>query len=825
MERLTLFVDVILPVPIPRLYTYRVPFELNDSMLVGQRVVVQFGKSKLYTAIVRKIHETPPVAYQAKYIESLLDDQPLVHESQFEFWDWIARYYMCTIGEVMNAALPGSLRLASETTIVLNPMFDRNYTGLTDREFLISEALEIRKKLTLKEVSEILDIKTVYPVVKALIEKHVVVVEEELKERYKPRMKAFVKLTEEADDETTLEHIFSELEKRAPKQVEVLLKYVQMSDRYGEKKPAIGKLELQKAADVNSSVVGQLVKKNIFELFDQEVGRIASYDGKKEEFKSLNDEQETALEHIREAFVEQDVALLYGVTGSGKTEVYVQLMEAELAKGKQVLYLLPEIALTTQIITRLRKYFGDRIGVYHSRFNQNERVEIWNSVLHHQKGKHDIILGARSALLLPFNNLGLVIVDEEHESTFKQYEPAPRYHARDAAVVLARQAGGKVLLGSATPSIESFWNSRQEKYGYAELNKRHSGVKLPEVLCADIGKAMKRKEMKSLFTTFLLEHMRAALEAEEQIILFQNRRGYAPQWSCNTCGWTPFCTNCDVRLTYHKYAHQLRCHYCGFNIPPQARCEACGSSDLKMLGFGTEKIEEELSLFLPDARIARMDLDTTRGKHAYQRIISDFEDGLIDVLVGTQMVTKGLDFDNVGLVGVLNADMMLNFPDFRAFERAYQLMAQVSGRAGRKEKRGKVIIQTYNPNHWIIQQVIKNDYMAMYQQEILERRNYNYPPFCRLTAITLKHKERSRVKTGGEVLAARLRKVFRDRVLGPEFPYISRIRNLYQIGIMLKVERNANTTKVKELLQKELDAFHQEKDFKSIRIVIDVDPV
>ena len=825
MERLTLFADVILPIPIPRLYTYRVPFELNETICKGQRVVVQFGKRKRYTAIVREIHEQPPLKYEARYIDAILDHKPVVHVVQFALWEWIASYYMCTIGEVMNAALPGSLRLASETRLVLHPLSDRNYSGLNDRECLVVEALEVRKVLTVKDISEILDLKTVYPVVKSLLEKKAVWVEEELKAGYKPKKKAFVRLTALADDEKELERIFADLNRRAPKQMEVLLRYVQLSGRYAQKPQKVGKIVLQEATGTNSSLIGQLVKKGILEVYEEEVTRLDAYEGQPVAPSPLNTEQQQAYDHISNDFKEKDVALLYGITGSGKTEVYIRMIREVLDKGKQVLYLLPEIALTTQIIERLKRIFGDRVGVYHSRFNQNERVEIWHAVLRGQTGKYDLLLGARSALFLPYSKLGLVIVDEEHENTFKQYDPAPRYHARDAAIVLAKQQGAKVLLGSATPSVESFWNSRQGKYGFASIEKRFGGVKLPEVLCADLQSAYKKKEMKSHFSNFLLEHIKATLEAGEQVILFQNRRGYAPLWSCQACNWSPNCINCDVSLTYHKFAHRLRCHYCGYNALPPTRCEGCGSADLKMLGFGTEKIEEDLGLLVEGARIARMDLDTTRGKNAYQKLITDFEDGMIDVLVGTQMVTKGLDFDNVGLVGVLNADMLLNFPDFRASERAYQLMAQVAGRAGRKKKRGKVVIQTFNPNHWIIQQVIKNDYQAMYEQEILERRNYDYPPFVRLTGLILKHRDKQVVKTGAEVLVRRLQKRFGKRVLGPESPHVSRVRNLHLMNILIKVERHANSTKVKKALQDEIDLFHQEPEFKSVRVVINVDPM
>jgi primosomal protein N' (replication factor Y) len=823
MERKTYFVDVILPVPIPKMYTYRVPFELNDQMVVGQRVVVQFGRNKLYTALVRKIHENVP-SYTAKYLESVLDETPIIVEQQFKLWEWMSSYYMCCIGEVMAAALPGSLKLASESNIVLNPDFQRNYEDLSDKEYLITEALEIRNILSLKEVSEILEQKTVHHIIKSLIEKRVVLIEEELKEQYKPKKQSFVRLTPEVENEDRLKEAFDQLSK-APKQLEVLMIYLQMCKRYEEEPTEVKRTQLQKAAGATASVVNQLAKKGIFEIYEKEIGRLGRYEGDVSSAKELSEHQQEALKGIEEQFEEKDVVLLHGVTSSGKTEVYVDLIEKALEKGKQVLYLLPEIALTTQIINRLRLYFGDRIGVYHSKFNQNERVEVWNKVLQHKKGDFDIILGARSALFLPFSNLGLIIIDEEHENTYKQYDPAPRYHARDSAMILARLHGAKTLLGSATPSIESAWNAHEGRYGKVMLTKRFGGVQLPEIQCADVKEETRKKLMKSIFSSFLLNEMKAALEKGEQIILFQNRRGYAPMWNCEVCGWAPQCIRCDISLTYHKHAHTLKCHYCGYNIQPPKRCDACGSGKLKMIGFGTEKIEEELAIFLPDVRIARMDLDTTRSKNSYQRIINDFEDKAIDVLVGTQMVTKGLDFDNVALVGILNADSMLAFPDFRAFERSYQLMAQVSGRAGRKKKRGKVIIQTYAPNHWIIQKVMSNDYEGMYAQEIIERKNFHYPPFFRLIRLTIRHKDPDLVDYASDKLAEMLRNVLGRRVLGPEFPLVSRIKNYYNKNILIKIERQAAVSKAKEVIEKQLLDFQSEKEFKPVRVIIDVDPM
>ena len=847
MSRTTYFVDVILPLAVPNLYTYRVPHDLNEQIAVGQRVVVQFGKGKLYTAIVRTLHEQPPKQYTAKYIDSVLDATPIVNKFQFELWDWISSYYMCTIGEVMMAALPGALRLASETKIVSNPSFERTKAEeLTDKEFLILDALEVRNILTLNDVSQIVEQQTVYPIIKSLIEKGAVLIQEELKEKFKPKIESFVQLTAFADEEENLKTIFSKLEKKAAKQLEVLIAYINLSKRYSKEIQEVKKSIILQLVNGGEGAIAALVKKNIFEIYEREVGRFASkdYDNK---ISSLNELQNQVFNSILQQFawsnpsskegntsIDQngkDVVLLHGVTSSGKTEIYVKLIEEALKRGKQVLYLLPEIALTTQIINRLRKYFGNAVGVYHSKFNEHERVEIWNTVLKsgtksfQESVPFQLIVGARSALFLPYSNLGLVIVDEEHDTSYKQYDPAPRYNARDGAIYLAHIHKAKTLLGSATPSLESYFNAQEGKYGLAEITQRFGGVQMPEVLIADVKEATQKKLMRSHFSPMLLDTISQALEKKEQVILFQNRRGFAPQLECNTCAWVPQCINCDVSLTYHKSSNQLRCHYCGHSVKPPAKCVACGDTDLKMKGFGTEKIEEELGIFYPTAKVMRMDLDTTRSKFAHQHIIQDFEDRNIDILVGTQMVTKGLDFDNVSVVGILNADSMLNFPDFRSFERSFHLMAQVSGRAGRKDKRGKVIIQTHNPEHSIIQEVIANDYLSMYTEQLLDRKNFNYPPFYRLIELTIIHKDVNMVNAGAKELADAMRKHFAKRVLGPEFPLISRVRNLYHKTILLKMEREASVVKTKKIITDLLTQFKSSNDYKSVKIQLDVDPM
>lgn len=819
--------DLVLPLPIPNLYTYRVPKEWNEELAVGKRVIAQFGKgTKMYTAIILKIHETAP-AYEAKYIDSILDESPIVNSFQLELWKWIGSYYMATPGDVMNAALPSSLKLASETKILLHADYREVMDDLSDNEYLIIEALEVRNELNLAEMSEILGIKNIHGYIKRLIEKKAIVVEEELKRRYKPKMESYVQLTEDADQEDRLKDIFDELG-RAPKQLELLMGFIQLNQRYSSQPKRVKKIDLQKAVNSSAAGVNSLVKKGIFEIYEEEVNRINIDELGNKELFTLNEYQEIAYQEIKTHFEKDKVTLLHGVTSSGKTEIFIRLIEEQIALGKQVLYLLPEIALTAQIVGRLRKVFGDKVGVYHSKYNENERVEVWNEVLNFKSNTADrrfqIILGARSALFLPYSDLGLIIVDEEHESTFKQYDPAPRYQARDASIVLAQLYKANVLLGSATPSIESYQNAKEGKFGLVELFKRHGNVQMPEILCADIKEATRKKKMKSLFSPLLFEEMELALENKEQIILFQNRRGYSPIMICETCGHTAGCKNCDVGLTYHKYKNVLNCHYCGYYIPMPKVCPACGDTAIKVKGFGTEKIEEELGILFPDAKVARMDLDTTRAKNAYHTIISQFENHEVDILVGTQMVTKGLDFSNVSLVGVLNADNMLHFPDFRSYERSYQLMSQVAGRAGRKSKRGKVIIQSYNPDHQIIRNVIDNDYTTMFTNEIIDRRNFKYPPFYRLIQVTLRHRELAAVNRAADYFARDMKAVFGNRVLGPEFPGIAKIRNSYHKQIILKIEKKASINTAKEHLRTIYANAINLSEFKGVRVMFDVDP-
>jgi primosomal protein N' (replication factor Y) len=683
-------------------------------------------------------------------------------------------------------------------------------------------------------VEEIVQYKSALKVVKSLLDKNIILIYEELKERFKPKVEEFVRLTKEADDEKNLKKIFEKLEKKAFKQMEVVMEFIRLSDRYSSKKNEVKKSELLKKTNASATAVNELEKKNIFEVYAKETGRFASQDASSVS-KRLSPEQQTVLNKIKEEWKNKDVVLFHGVTSSGKTEIYVRLIEETLKQGKQVLYLLPEIALTTQVVSRIKKYFGDILGVYHSKFNENERVEVWNQVnkFESQKskekgttaGKFNIILGARSSLFLPYSNLGLVIVDEEHDSSYKQFDPAPRYHARDSAILLANIHKAKVLLGSATPSLESYFNAQNEKYGFAELSTRFGGVQLPEILIADIQDDTKRKKMKSHFSPLLMENIELALKNKEQVILFQNRRGFAPYLECKTCGWTPICKNCDVSLVYHKAGTLLRCHYCGYTVPMPASCYACGNTDLQMKSFGTEKIEEELQIFFPEARIARMDLDSTRSRFAHEHLITDFEERNIDILVGTQMVTKGLDFENVSTVGILNADQMMNFPDFRSHERSFQLMAQVAGRSGRNTKRGKVILQTYSPKHKIIQHVIANDFTAMYNEELEHRRIFEYPPFHRLIELTVMDKDIHKVNAASEELGKKLKSAFGKRVLGPEFPLIPRIKNLYHKKIVIKIAREESANKVKEKIRSSITELKSHPSYKYLRVQADVDPV
>lgn len=810
------FINVILPIALQRLFTYKITKAEANFLKVGMRVAVPFGKSKIFTALVYEIHQAAPTAYKAKEIHQILDEDPLITSQQLNNWQWIAEYYMCSLGEVMRASIPSALLLESETLVSLNQKFE-NENILNDEEFLIFEALQHSSILNVTEISKILDKKNVLPVISNLLEKGVVQLHEEIFEQYKPKLIKYVRLQDKYENEEKLHGLLDELN-RAKKQREVVLTYFSLSS--SNNKP-IKVNYLQNKSNVSPGVITALIDKGIFEIYSLQTDRIL-FDKKTKKLKDLSDEQQVAFSEIKHNFTKHDVTLFHGITSSGKTEIYAHLIQEVLEKGKQVLYLLPEIALTTQIISRLQQFFGDKISVFHSKYSVNERVEVWNNLLY-RKTKAQIILGARSSVLLPFSNLGLIIVDEEHETSFKQFDPSPRYHARNTAIVLAKQHQSKILLGSATPSIESFYNAKHNKYGYVKLNRRFGNVLLPEIELIDIKEKHRKKRMTGHFSDRLMKLIQEALTEKEQVILFQNRRGYSPIVECTTCGIAPQCPNCDVSLTFHKFRHELRCHYCGYNRNMPKTCPACENPTMDTKGFGTEQIEIELKDLFPQAKVGRMDLDTTRGKYGYQKIISAFQEHEIDILVGTQMLTKGLDFKNVTLVGVLNADNMLNFPDFRAHERSFQLMVQVSGRAGRYKKRGKVAIQTFNPYHQILQQVTTNDYDQMFKEQLNERHQFLYPPIIRLVKITLKHRDSQKVETAADWLGKSLKNSFHDNLLGPTSPAISRIRNQFIKNILIKLPAHISIKQSKSMIDKVKNSFMAVAEFRSVRINIDVD--
>ncbi|HAW57902.1 MAG TPA: primosomal protein N' [Bacteroidales bacterium] len=824
-ERTTYFADILLPIAVEGYFTYRIPNDLVKDIKLGMRVVVQFGKQKFYTGLVRHIHQNIPKDYMPKYVLSIVDPYPLVNEVHFQFWEWIASYYMATVGEVMNVALPSSLKLASETHLALHPDFDKDYNSLSDKEMMVAEACEIQKKITLADVARITDMSSVVGLVKKLIDKKVIILEEELQNRFQPKTRVYLSLHPDyKDNDEKLNKIFNELEKRAPRQSEALLMFLSMT----HDKVEVSRNSLQAMANIGPSPIDGLIKKGILVSKEHVVSRLGELNKGETQEVSLTPLQHGVYESIRKQWGEKPTVLLHGITSSGKTEIYIKLAAEVIQQGGQVLYLLPEIALTAQIVNRLRRFFGEDVAVYHSKFNENERAEIWNRVT--ENSLYDLkpfklVVGTRSALFLPFSNLKLIIVDEEHDASFRQAQPAPRYNARDAAIYLAGLYQAHTILGSATPSLESYFNAQSGKYGFAQILTRYSDIMLPEIIVADLREEKNKGASKSLFSQTLLKLISEALSQKEQVILFQNRRGYAPRIECDKCNWIPLCKNCDVSMVYHKEYHQLRCHYCGYSAPLPSECPVCHNTALFLRGFGTEKIEDELSIYYPNARIARFDLDSVRNKNAHIDLLQRFEDRDIDILVGTQMVTKGLDFDHVSLVGILNADNMLVYPDFRAFERGYQLMAQVAGRAGRKNKRGKVVIQTYNPQHPAIQFVVENDYAGMAKQQLSERAHYHYPPFTRLIMIELKHADQKNLFEGANYLAKLLRVELGKKVLGPEQPVISRIKGLFIYQILIKLDRNHLLNTYKEFIHRTARQFQNEKEFRRIIVQLHVDPI
>lgn len=811
------FIEVIVPLSLPKTFTYKVSEAEYYFIKKGMRIAVPFGKNKVYTALVIDLHQNPPTLYEAKEIHQILDEKPIVNELQINHWFWIASYYMCNIGDVYRGALPSALVLESETIITLQTSTVVDETELSDDEFLIYEALQHQSSLKIQNIVAILNKKTVFPVIQKLLHKNIISLQEEIQEEYKPKLVKYIRLHQDYQEENKLVELLDNL--KSDKRKNLVLQYFQL---HAQQKNPISIKQLTETASASSSIVKALVEKNIFEEYHIQEDRVNFDKNKTENQLSLSDTQQTAFDEIEKAFTEKDICLLHGVTSSGKTEIYTKLIEHYIKEGKQVLYLLPEIALTTQLVSRLTQYFGNKVAVFHSKYNNNERVEVWQNVLQNSE-KAQIVIGARSALFLPFSNLGLIIVDEEHEATFKQHDPAPRYHARDSAIVLANSHQSKVLLGSATPSIETYYNATSGKYGLVSLKERFGNVQMPEIELVDLKDSYFRKKMKGHFSLTLIEQITEAFSNGEQVILFQNRRGFSPVIECLTCGHVPQCPQCDVSLTFHKFKNQLRCHYCGHSIAKPTNCHACSSVDLETKGFGTEQIELELAELFPTKNIKRMDQDTTRGKYSFEKIIDGFKNREIDVLVGTQMLAKGLDFDNVSLVGVMNADNMLYHPDFRAFERSYQMLTQVSGRSGRSEKRGKVVIQTYNPLHNIIQQVTNNDYEGMFKEQLYERQIYKYPPFFRLIRLTLKHRDFEKLKEGSMWLYQVLQQSLSIPVLGPEEPAISRIRNEYIRTIMVKIPSNTNLQTTKKTIQKVLNSFDMVSQYRTIKVTVNVD--
>lgn len=818
---MTTYIETILPLPLGSTFTYILPEEMAGEVKVGMRVIVPFGRSKFYTALVYGICFTPPENVELKEVIGVLDAEPIVRPQQIKFWEWIANYYQCTLGEVFKAAVPSGLKLESETVISLVEDFEAE-APLKEREQLLLDVLK-DKEHTVSELNKLVGLKNALPLVKRMMDLGAVSVSEELKSKYKPKQEVYVRLSTAYEEEAKLSALFDALGK-AKKQLELLMIYVQLSScLHPQQRKEVSKKALMEK-HVSPAALSSMVEKGIMELYKKDVDRLDDTLYEENASHPLSEVQRKAFEEIHEQFNQKDVVLLHGVTSSGKTEIYIHLIQEALKMERQVLFLLPEIALTTQITNRLRRVFGSKLGVYHSKFTDAERVEIWNNLL--QDKGYKVILGVRSSIFLPFRNLGLIVVDEEHETTYKQFDPAPRYHARNAAIILAMRFQGKVLLGSATPSLESYEAARSGKFGLVELMQRHEGIQLPDVMVADVKEARRTKTMiRETFTPLLVEQMRRALERKEQIILFQNRRGFAPFMMCRTCGCVPRCQNCDISLTYHKSTNQLVCHYCGYTMNVPTLCPACELPEVEPRGFGTEKIEEEVSAVFPGVRVARLDLDVARSRKSYEKILKDFENGAIDILVGTQIISKGLDFERVRVVGILDADSLLNYPDFRSMERAYQMMAQVSGRAGRKNNRGIVVIQTSEPDHPVIKQVRNNDYTTMFNVQMNERSLFRYPPYYRLMYVYIKGRDFYAVNGAANYLAALMKQSFGDRVYGPDKPMVARIQNLFILKIMLKVELKAPVDKAKEMLRDLTNMTLAQQAYKSVYIQVDVDPM
>ncbi len=811
------FIDVIVPIAVTTTFTYRVSQAEYIFLQQGMRVAVPFGKRLVYTAMVLNKHSQKPQVYEPKDIHTIIDEQPIVTKIQIEFWQWIAQYYMCSLGEVYKAALPSAFLLESETILSLNRDLVVDLRSLSDDEFLLYEAFEQQPILRFDEVQNILNKKKVFGVIDDLLKKEIIYLNQHIHEKYKPKLVKYVSLHDNYKEEKNLINLLDN-ELKTEKQRALVLKYFQLNTQ----KTTVELKELLKEAEVSAAIFNNLEKKQIFTVYTLAEDRVQFTDAFLNDIQ-FTEAQTTAIQTIKNQFEKHDVTLLNAVTGAGKTEIYIKLIQECIEKNHQALFLVPEIGLTTQLVQRLTAYFGNKIAVYNSKYSENERVEVYQHVLNNTENAQ-VVIGSRSSIFLPFKNLQLIIVDEEHEASYKQVDPAPRFHARDAAIVLAKMFNAKVLLGSATPSLESYYNSYQQKYGYVELNQRFTNVQLPEIVLVDLKEARRKKEVNGIFSVKLIDAITEAFYNGEQVLLFQNRRGYSPVLECLTCANVPHCTSCDVSLTYYKRQNYLKCHYCGYTMSMPTKCHSCHSTELTTKGLGTEQIEDALRSIFPNKRIARMDQDTTRGKFAFERLIDGFKNREIDVMVGTQMLAKGLDFDNVSLVGIMNADSMLTFPDFRAYERAYQLMTQVAGRAGRKNKQGKVLIQTYNPYHNTIQQVTQNDYKGMFKEQMYERLNFKYPPFYRLIRLQMKHVDFNKVKEASNWLAANMRNNINGiLVLGPQEPSINRIRNQYIQIVLIKLPINQPVNILKTAIQKSISSLETIGMYKGVKTTISVD--
>ena len=818
-----MYADVILPLPLGDVFTYRVPLLLQTDIKVGVRVIVQFGVRKFFSALVFRIHNEPPTGnFDIKDIDLILDQNPIVTPNQLIIWQWMADYYCSTIGDVYKAALPTALKLESQTKVSYNPQFTPTEDLTFDEENLLL-VLQNNGQINIHDINRLMGKKPSLAALKTLLEKNAVSVEEKVGNRFKQKTSPFVFLHPEISGEDGIEQALQSLGK-APKQQNLFEFFLSETIYQSDSHDNIEKKTLLKGSGESEGILKALVDKNVLIIKDIEISRLDFSEPEERIIHELNEEQQKAMEEIKAIHPSKPI-LLHGVTSSGKTEIYIHLIEEQIAQGNQVLYIVPEIGLTTQLVSRLKRAFGEQAGVYHSKYNDAERVETWNNILNQTDKSYQLIIGTRSAVFLPFCKLGLVIVDEEHENSFKQFDPAPRYNGRDVAVVIAQIHHARLVMGTATPSFESYYNAVTGKYALIELTKRYMDVKLPKVIISDVKRATITKRMKSILTLEMYEAIQKALANQEQVILFQNRRGFAPFMQCSDCSHIFRCVHCDVSLTYHKHSGILLCHYCGHTQSLPSHCPGCKSERLRTKGYGTEKIEEELGILFPEARIARMDVDSTRSKRSFEKLLWEFDNHKIDILIGTQMITKGLDFDNVSLVGIPDADQILNYPDFRAFERSYQLMVQVSGRAGRKDKQGKVIIQTTQPNHPVFKNIIEANYRGLFSSQITERKTFKYPPYYRLIKIAVKHQDKETVDRGAGIIAEELRKLFGKNVLGPEYPIISRIKNRFQKEILIKLERNNKLSKSKHLITETIAKVKSMSGFTSLIIYADVDPM